>query len=216
MVGFGGNNGSTLLATILANKHNICWNTKEGKQSHCFCFIWQILTTYQQVLAAPTTTAVSSAPQPCSSARMLKEPMSMPLSRTSCLWSIPTTSFLVRARGVQTLNILTRPSGGWDISGLPLDQAMKRAKVLDWDLQQKVAPMMADYKPLPSVYYPDFINANQGERADNVLPGDDKAVHLEKLRQDIRDFKAANDLEQVIVLWTGEQPSISLQFDQVG
>lgn len=93
---------------------------------------------------------------------------------------------------------------------------MKRAKVLDWDLQQKVAPMMADYKPLPSVYYPDFINANQGERADNVLPGDDKAVHLEKLRQDIRDFKAANDLEQVIVLWTGEQPSISLQFDQVG
>lgn len=95
------------------------------------------------------------------------------------------------------------PAGGWDISGLPMDQAMKRAQVLDWDLQEKVAPMMADVKPLPSVYYPDFINANQGERADNVLPGDDKQAHLDKLRADIREFKANNGLDQVIVLWTG-------------
>lgn len=86
---------------------------------------------------------------------------------------------------------------------MPMDQAMKRAKVLDWDLQQKVAPMMAKYQPLPSIYYPEFINANQGERADNVLPGEDKQAHLDKLRKDIREFKSANELDQVIVLWTG-------------
>lgn len=30
MVGLGGNNGSTMLATILANRHNITWDTKDG------------------------------------------------------------------------------------------------------------------------------------------------------------------------------------------
>ncbi|KAE8221792.1 hypothetical protein CF319_g4903 [Tilletia indica] len=92
--------------------------------------------------------------------------------------------------------------GGWDISGLPLDQAMTRAKVLDYDLQTKVAPEMSSMKPLPSVYYPDFIAANQEERADNILPGNNKAEHVEKLRKDIRDFKSANGLDSVVVVWT--------------
>lgn len=30
LVGLGGNNGSTVAAGILANKHNITWNTKVG------------------------------------------------------------------------------------------------------------------------------------------------------------------------------------------
>ncbi|EEB88546.1 hypothetical protein MPER_13559, partial [Moniliophthora perniciosa FA553] len=32
MIGLGGNNGSTLAACILANRHNITWHTKEGLQ----------------------------------------------------------------------------------------------------------------------------------------------------------------------------------------
>jgi myo-inositol-1-phosphate synthase len=32
LVGWGGNNGSTVTAGILANKHEISWNTKEGVQ----------------------------------------------------------------------------------------------------------------------------------------------------------------------------------------
>jgi myo-inositol-1-phosphate synthase len=32
IVGLGGNNGSTLVASLLANKHNISWNTKDGIQ----------------------------------------------------------------------------------------------------------------------------------------------------------------------------------------
>ena len=82
--------------------------------------------------------------------------------------------------------------GGWDISKTNLADAMKRAKVLDVTLQEKLRPHMQGMTPLPSVYYPDFIAANQEERADNVLPGDDKWAHLEKIRADIRGFKQAN------------------------
>lgn len=92
--------------------------------------------------------------------------------------------------------------GGWDISKLNLADAMRRAQVLDYDLQQKVVKEMAGYVPLPSVYYPDFIAANQGERADNIIPGSDKWKHVEHIREDIRNFKSANGLDRVIVLWT--------------
>lgn len=50
---------------------------------------------------------------------------------------------------------------GWDIAGDNLADAMKRAKVLDYNLQEKLAPMMVDMKPRPSIYFPDFIAANQ-------------------------------------------------------
>merc|ERR1712023_615269 len=88
-----------------------------------------------------------------------------------------------------------------DISSTNLADAMTRSKVLDVT-QQQLRPLMQHLKPLPSVYYPDFIAANQSERADNVLPGQDKQKHLEQIRKDIRDFKAKNGLDTVVVLWT--------------
>jgi myo-inositol-1-phosphate synthase len=91
--------------------------------------------------------------------------------------------------------------GGWDINGMNLGDAMKRSKVLDIDLQKKLYPHMESIKPLPSVYFPDFIAANQSERADNILTGS-KQEQMEHLRQDIRDFKKTNGLDKVIVLWT--------------
>ena len=91
--------------------------------------------------------------------------------------------------------------GGWDINGMNLGEAMKRSKVLDVDLQKKLYPHMEKIKPLPSVYFPDFIAANQGERADNVLTGT-KQEQMEQIRKDIRDFKANNGLDKVILLWT--------------
>ncbi|KAM0287205.1 hypothetical protein ACHAQH_000519 [Verticillium albo-atrum] len=93
--------------------------------------------------------------------------------------------------------------GGWDISGLNLADAMDRAQVLEPTLKQQVAKEMAQIVPLPSIYYPDFIAANQEDRADNVLPGT-KACneHVEQIRKDIRDFKENNGLDKVIVQWT--------------
>ena len=49
-------------------------------------------------------------------------------------------------------------------------EAMERAAVFDYDLQRQLKPMMHDLSPLPSIYYPDFIAANQEDRANNLIP----------------------------------------------
>lgn len=93
--------------------------------------------------------------------------------------------------------------GGWDINSANLADAMERACVLDFDLQRQLRPHMEKLVPLPSVYYPDFIAANQEDRADHTIKGvKTKKEHLEHIRNDIREFKKANGLDTVVVLWT--------------
>lgn len=100
---------------------------------------------------------------------------------------------------------------GWDINGANLYDAMVRSKVLEYDLQSQLEEEMSKIVPLPSVYYPDFIAANQDERADNCFnrkslkdsaSTKDKWSHVQQIRKDIQEFKSQNDLDKVIVLWT--------------
>ena len=91
--------------------------------------------------------------------------------------------------------------GGWDISSTNLADAMQRAQVLDWDLQRQLRPLMQEMKPLPSIYSPDFIAANQESRADNLIKGT-KQEQLEVLRSHIRGFKLSQGVDKVVVLWT--------------
>jgi len=91
--------------------------------------------------------------------------------------------------------------GGWDISGVNLGEAMERSRVIDMDLQRQLKPMMEGVVPLKSIYSPDFIAANQSERADNVLEGT-MQENLDQIRKDMREFKRDNGLDKVIVLWT--------------
>jgi len=98
--------------------------------------------------------------------------------------------------------------GGWDISSMSIADAMKRAKVLDVDLQKQLYPHLKDLKPLPSIYAPDFIAANQESRADNLIEGS-KQEQLDQLRKDIQEFKAANQLDTVIILWTANTERFS-------
>jgi len=91
--------------------------------------------------------------------------------------------------------------GGWDISSMPLGDAMKKSKVLDVDLQRQLYDDMNKIVPLPSVYFPSFIAANQRDRADHVLKGS-KQEQMDQIRKDIRDFKANRKCDKVIVLWT--------------
>lgn len=77
--------------------------------------------------------------------------------------------------------------GGWDISGMDLAAAMDRAAVLEPSLKTQVRKQMEAMKPLPSIYYPDFIAANQEARADNVVEGSKASWnHVEHIRKDIR------------------------------
>ena len=92
--------------------------------------------------------------------------------------------------------------GGWDINGMNLGDAMARACVFDYSLQEKLKPMMSTMVPLPSIYYPDFIAANQEDRANNLIPKGTKQQDLEHIRNDIRTFKKTHNLDKVIVLWT--------------
>eukprot|EP00033_Pygsuia_biforma_P000027 GCRY01000035.1.p1 GENE.GCRY01000035.1~~GCRY01000035.1.p1 ORF type:complete len:512 (+),score=139.04 GCRY01000035.1:139-1674(+) len=90
---------------------------------------------------------------------------------------------------------------GWDINSAHLGEAMERAQVLDYDLQRQLYPHMEKIKPMPSIYFPDFIAANQEDRANNVLTGS-KLEQMNIIRDNIRDFKNNSGVEKVIVLWS--------------
>ena len=44
-------------------------------------------------------------------------------------------------------------------------------QVIDFELQRQLEPHMRDLQPLPGVFDPDFIAANQGARADHLVKG---------------------------------------------
>jgi myo-inositol-1-phosphate synthase len=167
MVGWGGNNGSTLTASILAHRNKLTWRTKAGVHTpNYFGSVTQASTVRLGVDAEGNDVYV-------------------PLSQMLPL--VNPTDLVI---------------GGWDISSKNLADSMERAKVLEYDLQRQVRDEMSSMVPLPSIYYPDFIAANQSDRADNLIPGADKRAHVEHIRKDIRDFKASNNLDKVIVIWT--------------
>eukprot|EP00501_MAST-03F_sp_TOSAG23-6_P001309 GSMAST32.ASY1.ANO1.1357.1 assembled CDS len=135
IVGWGGNNGTTVTAAVLANKQKLSWETKEGESTSADVFI-----PFRRLL-----------------------PMVHP--NDLCIT-------------------------GWDISKMNMADAMQRAQVLN------------------SIYYPDFIAANQEDRADNCLTGT-KSDNLNQIREDIRNFKRENSLDKVIVLWSANTERFS-------
>jgi myo-inositol-1-phosphate synthase len=81
--------------------------------------------------------------------------------------------------------------GGWDINNLNLADAMARAKVLDIGLQKQVRGYMESMVPLPGIFNPDFVAANQGSRANNVLKGTKK----EQVDQIIKDIRCLQTIQ---------------------
>jgi len=167
LVGWGGNNGTTVTAGIIANREGISWKTKEGEQQ----------PNYFGSLTQATTIFVGANDE--------GRDIHMPFNRI-----------------LPMVNPNDLVVGGWDIKGENLAAAMERSSVLHSDLQRRLVPYMRELRPLRSIYYPDFIAANQADRADNLIPAGTKKQDLEHIRKDIRDFKKANDLDKVIVLWT--------------
>jgi myo-inositol-1-phosphate synthase len=92
--------------------------------------------------------------------------------------------------------------GGWDINNADLADAMQRAEVLEWDLQRQLIPYMKKIKPLPSIYIPDFIAANQADRANNVIDAKTKKEMVEHIRQDIKKFKEESQVDKIVVVWS--------------
>lgn len=165
-VGWGGNNGSTTTAMVLANKEKLSWLTKRGTQEANY---------FGSVLQAGT---VRLGERPDGSNAFVKLGDFLPLVDPNSL-----------------------VFDGWDISSMNLGDAMLRSRVLEPTLIEKIMPAMSKMVPRKTIYNPDFIAANQKARADNVLDGS-PSEQVEQIRADIRDFKAKNSLDKVIVLWT--------------
>eukprot|EP01101_Sappina_pedata_P005891 TRINITY_DN2809_c0_g1_i1.p1 TRINITY_DN2809_c0_g1~~TRINITY_DN2809_c0_g1_i1.p1 ORF type:complete len:615 (+),score=305.08 TRINITY_DN2809_c0_g1_i1:228-1847(+) len=165
LVGWGGNNGTTVTAGIIANKNKLEWNTRCGIQK----------ANYFGSLTQASTVRLGTGKggdifAPFNSLLPMVHPNDIVLD-------------------------------GWDISSLDLAEATLRAQVLEYDLTRQVLPHLKQYKPRPSIYIPDFIAANQADRADNVIKGT-KSEMVEQIRADIRDFKSKSGVDKVILLWT--------------
>jgi myo-inositol-1-phosphate synthase len=153
LVGWGGNNGTTVTAGIIANKRGLSWDTREGPRAANY---------YGSVVMGSTMKLGTNA-------------------KTAKDVNIPFRNVLPMVHP-NDLAI-----GGWDISGLNLSAAMDRAAVLEPTLKAQVKKEMTEMVPLPSIYYPDFIAANQEDRADNLIPGSKASLaHVEQIRKDIR------------------------------
>lgn len=173
LVGWGGNNGSTLTAGLLANKMGISWETKKGTAK----------PNYFGSMLMSTTLKVGYNEEGKEVFVPLKDVL--PITNPN---DIAVT--------------------GWDISKMNLADAMNRAQVLDPDLRRQLKGAMSKMVPMPSIYAPDFIAANQEDRADNVLKGG-KQEQLDTLRKNIRDFKEEKKLDKVIVVWTANTERFS-------
>ncbi|XP_004688230.2 PREDICTED: inositol-3-phosphate synthase 1 isoform X1 [Condylura cristata] len=166
LVGWGGNNGSTLTAAVLANRLRLSWPTRSGrKEANYYGSLTQVGT------------------------------VSLGLDSEGQEVFVPFSAMLPMVAPNDLV------FDGWDISSLNLAEAMRRAQVLDWGLQEQLWPHMEALRPRPSVYIPEFIAANQSARADNLILGT-RAQQLEQIRRDIRDFRSSAGLDKIIVLWT--------------
>lgn len=166
LVGWGGNNGSTITAALEANKRDLEWRTRTGVQkANWFGSITQAST----VLLGTDANGYD---------------VHIPMNKL-----------------VPMVNPDDIVVDGWDISSLNIADAMIRAGVLEVGLQDQVHKKLSQMKPRPSIYDPDFIAANQADRADNTIPGT-RYEQYQQIVKDIREFKLSSGVDKVVVLWT--------------
>lgn len=165
LVGLGGNNGTTLLGAIEANKLGLKWQKRSREHE----------SNYLGSVTQASTVRIGA---------LNGEDVYLPFSHV--LPMVHPNDLVV---------------GGWDISGLNMAEAMKRADVFDADLQRQLYPLMESIVPMKSCFDPSFVAANQEARADNVIEGT-KQECLDRIRHDIRTFKEANKLDKIVILWS--------------
>lgn len=179
-VGWGGNNGSTVTAAVVANQNNITWETRDRVH----------IPNYNGSLTQAATLRVGFD----ESGRDIFVPLKAVVPMVD-----PNDIVL----------------SGWDISGYNIANAMDRAKVLEPDLRKRLRPFMESMKPLAAVFDQNFIAKNQKPRADNIMKAAAKQAQLDQLRKNIRDFKVENNLEFVVIVWTGNSERYAVEIEGV-
>jgi myo-inositol-1-phosphate synthase len=90
--------------------------------------------------------------------------------------------------------------GGWDIFEDNSYEAAKTAGVLDEDLLNQIRPELERIRPMPAVFDRRYVKRLDGP---NVKKGKNKRELAEALRDDIRRFKADNQVDRLVLIWCG-------------
>jgi myo-inositol-1-phosphate synthase len=90
--------------------------------------------------------------------------------------------------------------GGWDIFEDNCYEAAKTAGVLDERLLEQIRPELEAIKPMKAVFDRQYVKRLDGP---NVKKGKNKRDLADQVREDIRNFKQANGLDRLVVIWCG-------------
>ncbi|HEY8055241.1 MAG TPA: inositol-3-phosphate synthase [Terriglobales bacterium] len=90
--------------------------------------------------------------------------------------------------------------GGWDINPGNAYEMAVAAAVLDPMQLAAVKPVLEKIEPMPGIHDPQYLRRTEGRR---IKPQTNKWEQAEALRADIRNFRKANNVEQVVVMWCG-------------
>src|SRR5678816_1822371 len=90
--------------------------------------------------------------------------------------------------------------GGWDIYNDNCFQSAKNAGVLESDLLEAVRPEIEKIVPWKAVFSQDYVKRLQGP---NVKSGKNKMDLAEQVMDDIEQFRKANNLSRLVMIWCG-------------
>lgn len=87
--------------------------------------------------------------------------------------------------------------GGWDLDGRSLAEAAAEHRVLNDDQLDKTAPALAAIRPWPAVASSAFCRRIEGT---NAREAKGHRAAIEAIIDDLRRFKAANDVDEVVMI----------------
>lgn len=90
--------------------------------------------------------------------------------------------------------------GGWDIRDENCYESASYAKVLEDKDLDKIKDEIQSIRPMKAVFDQKYVARLQG---DWVKSADTKTELAEQLREDIRNFKAENECERLVMIWCG-------------
>jgi myo-inositol-1-phosphate synthase len=99
--------------------------------------------------------------------------------------------------------------GGWDLFSDDCETAARKAGVLETSLIDEVGDLLRSITPMRAAFDPDYVKRLSGT---HVISGG-RRDWADQLRQDIRNFKAANNLEKVVVIWCGSTETYQIPTD---
>jgi myo-inositol-1-phosphate synthase len=146
LIGLGGNNGSTLVAGILANKKKLEWETRQGRvAANFYGSLTQAATVHVGYEFDEKTHSLHDKHIPVKDLLPMVDPCDFEIT-------------------------------GWDISGMNLYESCKRARVLEPDLINQLKEDLEKIKPMPAAFMGDYIASNQADRADNIIQGGNQSI----------------------------------------